>query len=80
MNADTQIKKIENYIDAHGEISQRHAWLMGIGRLASRIHDMKEMGYKISSERRSVRNTDGSMSHVAFYSIIEKPEKNNEKK
>lgn len=73
MTAETQIKKIEKYIDAHGEISQRHAWLMGIGRLASRIHDMKERGYKISSEMRSVRNTDGSKSHIAFYSIIEKP-------
>jgi hypothetical protein len=71
---------IENYIDAHGEISQKIAWVMGIGRLASRIHDMKELGYKFSSERKCVRNRDGSKSYVSFYSIIEKPEKNNEKK
>ena len=76
MDRETQIKKIENYINAHTWISQREAWLMGIGRLASRIHDMKEKKdekgkhkYHIVTEYRIVRNRDGSQSRVAFYGL-----------
>ena len=69
--AKTQHEKILDYLRANGEISQREAYFMGIGRLASRICDLKKAGYEIITEMREVTNADGSKSHVAFYHLFE---------
>lgn len=41
----------------------------GVGRLASRIHDLKCDGWMIKAEKKPVVKADGSKTEVAFYSI-----------
>lgn len=63
----TQCEKVLDYIDRHGEITQRDAYKMGIYRLSARIKDLKDGGVKIDSFRRDVINTDGSESRIGVY-------------
>lgn len=71
MNKTTQCEKIQKYMESFGSITQREAIMLGIYRLASRIHDLKEDGIGIKTEMIEVKNADGSTSHVARYSLIE---------
>lgn len=65
----THIEKIARFIDENGSITDRQAdRRLGVGRLASRIFDMKQAGFNIKTETIKVRNRDGSFSHVARYS------------
>jgi len=75
MNKTTQIQKIVEFCKIHTWITQRDAYRLGIYRLASRIHDMKEMGYGIIREFIEVKNADGTTSRVKRYSIVKSPEK-----
>ena len=43
----------------------------GCMRLASRISDLRRMGYEISREMIAVRNRDGETCHVANYKLVE---------
>lgn len=70
MNATTQAKTIVDYCKAHGSITQRQAFKLGIYRLASRIHDLRVAGYLIDAERVKVKNKDGSHSYIAKYTIL----------
>ena len=63
----TQCEKIMDYMDKHGEITQRDAIKLGCYRLSARIFDLKEQGFKIDSFRRSVINADGSESTIGVY-------------
>lgn len=75
MNRETQIDKIANFINEHGSITDRQAYgRLGVGRLASRIFDMKQAGFSIKTETIKVRNRDGSFSHVSRYSWAENEE------
>lgn len=71
MNKTTQCEKIQKYMESFGSITQREAIMLGIYRLASRIHDLKENGIGIKTEMIEVKNADGTKSHVARYSLIE---------
>lgn len=71
MNKMTQCTKIKEYMELTGSITQREAIMLGIYRLASRIHDLKEQGTGIKTEMIEVENRDGTKSHVARYSLIE---------
>lgn len=47
----TQCQRILDYMDQFGSISTLEAFRdLGVARLASRIHDLKDMGYNIKSE------------------------------
>lgn len=75
MNKVTQIKKIVDYINEHGSITDNQAVRrLGVGRLASRIWDMKQLGYSIDKKTIKVRGRDGSASYVARYSWAENEE------
>lgn len=74
MNKTTQIQKIVEFCKARTWITQRDALKLGIYRLASRIFDMKELGYRIISEFIEVTNIDGTTSRVKRYSIVKSPE------
>ena len=63
----TQCEKVLQYIDEHGEITQRDAIKLGCYRLSARIFDLKESGVRIDSFRRSVVNSDGSESTIGVY-------------
>lgn len=67
----TQVEKITEFMTAHGSITARDAYKLGIMRLASRISDMKRSGIDIKSEEVKVKNRDGSFSYIARYSFKE---------
>ena len=69
----TQIIKIENYCRNFGWNTQRIANNLGIYRLASRISDMKRLGYWIETERVTVTNIDGTTSNIARYKVVKTP-------
>lgn len=67
----TQEDRIINYMKKYGKISQKDAIEMGIFRLASRICEIKKLGYPIKTERIKVKNRDQSISIIAVYSMEE---------
>lgn len=71
MNIAKQCKTVSNFIEEHGEISQRDAYLLGVYRLSARIFDLKASGRNVTTSMREVTNSDGSVSRVAFYSFGE---------
>ena len=70
----TQVTTIEHFCKCFCWITQRDAYRLGIYRLASRISDMKQMGYQILTEYVRVTNVDGTSSRIARYKIIKPPE------
>ena len=68
MKNQRQIDKIRDYINEHGSITDNQAVRrLGVGRLASRIFDMKKLGYTFKTETIKVRTRDG-VSYVSRYS------------
>ena len=69
----TQCQRILDYMDQFGSISTLEAFKdLGVARLASRIHDLKSMGYSIVSETRSSKNRFGEDTHFKVYRLAEK--------
>jgi hypothetical protein len=64
----TQNERILEYIEQFGSITQIDA-LQDIGcmRLASRISDLRSMGYNIVSEIITVKNRYGETCHIKRY-------------
>lgn len=62
-----QIRRVLEYMKAHGSISQRQADDISVKRLASRIHDMKRMGYHIGSKMVNGVNKYGEKDRYAVY-------------
>ena len=68
----TQCQRILDYMDQFGSISTLEAFRdLGVARLASRIHDLKDMGYNIKSETKSAKNRFGELTHFKVYSLAE---------
>lgn len=66
----TQVQRIVDYIKKHGGITSLDATRdLGIIRLASRISEMKEDGYKIESQWVKVKNRYGETNRVKRYSL-----------
>ena len=71
----TQCQRILDYMDQFGSISTLEAFKdLGVARLASRIHDLKSMGYNIVSETRSSKNRFGEDTHFKVYRLAEEEE------
>lgn len=65
-----QNQRILAYIDRHGSITQLEAIRdIGCMRLASRISDLKRLGYPIVSETIAVDNRYGEKCHIKRYSM-----------
>lgn len=64
-----QNERILKYMDKHGSITQFEAYRLGILRLASRISDMRRLGYQIEREMVTVKNQYGENCRVARYSL-----------
>ena len=65
----TQCERIIQYMDDFGGITALEAMQdLGIMRLASRICDLKQQGYKIKTEEVKKRNRYGETIRVARYS------------
>lgn len=64
----TQNERIINYLNEKGEITQLEALQdLGIMRLASRISDLKRLGYPIESKMKTVRNRWEEECHIKVY-------------
>ena len=68
----SQNQRILDYIEQFGSITQLDALKdLGCMRLASRISDLKRMGYPITSEIETVENRFGEKCHIKRYRIEE---------
>ena len=68
----TQCQRILDYMDQFGSISTLEAFKdLGVARLASRIHDLKSMGYHIISETKTDKNRYGELTHFKVYRLAE---------
>lgn len=64
----TQNDRILDYIDRFGSITQYDALRdLGVMRLASRISDLKRLGYPIISTIEPVKNRFGETCHIKRY-------------
>lgn len=65
-----QCERILKYIDDFGSITNAEAVIdLGIGRLASRIHELRVAGYDIRSERVKGKNRYGETTNFARYTL-----------
>lgn len=72
MNKQNQCKQILQYVAENGSISSLEAIKeFGCTRLASRICDIKKMGYTVVKEREKSQNRYGNTVHYTRYHIIE---------
>lgn len=68
----TQNQMVLEHLREHNTITSMEAYtLYGITRLAARIANLKQLGYKIASERKSGKNRFGNMVTFAEY-ILER--------
>lgn len=68
----TQCQRILDYMHCFGSISTLEAFTdLGVARLASRIHDLKSMGYNITSEIKSSKNRFGEKTYFKVYRLAE---------
>lgn len=64
----TQCERILKYMEDFGSISSYQAMVdLGVGRLASRIHDLRCMGIEIADETRTAKNRYGETTHFKVY-------------
>lgn len=67
----TQCKKIHEYMKKYGSITSLEAFRdIGCTRLSARIHDLREQGVKIDSEKIEVPTRDGKTT-VSCYFLTE---------
>ena len=68
----TQNEKILKFMMTHkmGITPLQAMERFGCMRLSGRIHDLREMGYDISSEIVKVRNRYGDTCHVSRYKLV----------
>lgn len=70
----TQCERIIRHLNDYGEITSRTAMLeYGIYRLASRIADLKKLGYQFDITFDTRKNRYGETTHFAVYRLIATP-------
>ena len=66
----TQAERVLSYMEEFGSITQMDALNdLGVMRLASRISDLKKMGYPITSEIEAVKNRYQETCFIKRYSL-----------
>ena len=74
----TQCDRILRHLNDHGSITSLEAMSeYGIMRLASRINDLKGMGYPILSERATGKNRYNEPTSYSIYRLADKEAMNN---
>lgn len=70
MSKKTQAQRVLDYIDDFGSITQFEAIRdLGVMRLASRVSDLKKMGYPIKGEMVAVKNRYEETCYIKRYSL-----------
>ena len=70
MSKATQAERVLEYIEKFGSITQYEALQdLGVMRLASRISDLKKLGYPIDGEIVTVKNRFDEDCYVKRYSL-----------
>ena len=70
MTKATQAERVLEYIEKFGSITQYEALFdLGVMRLASRISDLKKLGYPIKGEVVAVKNRFEEDCYVKRYSL-----------
>lgn len=68
----TQNERVLEYINEFGSITQLDALKeLGVMRLASRISDLKKLGYPITSKVEAVKNRHEETCYIKRYSLQE---------
>ena len=66
----SQSERILKYMEEFGSITQIEALNdLGVMRLASRISDLKKLGFPIISEVEAVKNRSGESCHIKRYRL-----------
>jgi hypothetical protein len=66
----TQTERVLDYINEFGSITQLEALSqLGVMRLASRVSDLKKLGYPITSEIVAVKNRYGENCYIKKYRL-----------
>lgn len=65
----SQTTDIIKYIRDNGSITTMDAFGIGITRLASRVHELREFGIPVEKEMIAVQNRKGETCRVARYTI-----------
>ena len=65
----TQCQMILQMMQENGSVSSMEAYAEGITRLASRVHDLKRLGYEIDSETVYAKNRFGKRIHYSRYRL-----------
>lgn len=64
----TQAERVLEYIEQFGSITQMEAMNdLGVMRLASRVSDLKKLGYPITSDIEAVKNRYGENCYIKRY-------------
>lgn len=64
-----QNDRIIAYINEHGSITQHDAHKIGVARLASRICDLRRLGYVIETKREKVKTQYNGVTSICRYSL-----------
>ena len=66
----TQCDKVLRHLQTYGSLTSLEAVTeYGILRLASRINDLKRMGYNITSKTEAGKNRFGETTHYSVYKL-----------
>lgn len=64
--------EIKDYMALHGGITQLEAsTVLGVGRLTSRIGEMKDLGVPIEKETVKIIKRNGKPAYIASYKLVE---------
>ena len=67
-----QIDRVLDYIREFGSITQLEALqYLGVMRLASRMSDLKRLGYDVEGRIEAVNNRYGEKCHIKRYTVRE---------
>lgn len=70
-----QQQRILRVLENGGQLTSLDAWKnLGIARLASRISELRMMGYKIESFRKETTNKFGEPTHHCVYTLKKEKE------
>ena len=73
----TQNQRILDYIEEFGSITQLEALRdLGCMRLASRISDLKKLGYPVTSTAETINNRYGEKCRIKRYSLAKGTDNN----